>query len=69
MSQNLHRQHITDLLVACWVERRTFCERERFRLEHKPWRAKEHSYKLYKYDFLLEKTEANSNTSFTIEIA
>ncbi len=25
--QNEPEPHITDLLVACWVERRTFCER------------------------------------------
>ena len=25
--QNQQQPHITDLLVACWVERRTFCER------------------------------------------
>ena len=30
---------------------------------------KEHSYKLSRCDFLLEKIEANSNTSFTIKIA
>jgi hypothetical protein len=31
----LQQPHITDLLVACWVKLQTFCERERFRLEHK----------------------------------
>ena len=67
--QNEPQPHITDLLVACWVERRTFCERITISFETQTPTSKRARLRFFQVRLSLRvNTGTKNTTAFTTTI-